>query len=34
MEVPITYRVRVGEVKLNSWKDGLGNLKFLFRKRF
>lgn len=34
VEVPITYRVRVGEVKLNSWKDGLGNLKFLFAKRF
>jgi len=33
-EVPITYRVRVGEVKLNSWKDGLGNLKYLFKKRF
>lgn len=33
-EVPITYRVRIGEVKLNSWQDGLGNLKFLFRKRF
>jgi glycosyltransferase involved in cell wall biosynthesis len=34
VEVPITYRVRIGEVKLDSWKDGLGNLKFLFRKRF
>lgn len=33
-EVPITYRVRVGEVKLSSWKDGLGNLRYLFRKRF
>ena len=33
-EVPITYRARIGEVKLNSWRDGLGNLKFLFRKRF
>lgn len=33
-EVPITYRVRVGEVKLQSWNDGLGNLKFLFKKRF
>jgi glycosyltransferase involved in cell wall biosynthesis len=33
-EVPITYRVRVGEVKLSSWKDGLGNLKYLFKKRF
>jgi len=34
VEVPITYRMRIGEVKLNSWKDGLGNLKFLFKKRF
>jgi len=33
-EVPITYSPRVGEVKLNTWKDGLSNLKFLFRKRF
>ena len=34
IEVPITYRIRVGDVKLNSWKDGIGNLKFLFKKRF
>ena len=34
IELPITYRSRIGEVKLNSWKDGLGNLRFLFRKRF
>lgn len=33
-EVPITYKVRVGEVKLSSWHDGLGNLKYLFKKRF
>jgi hypothetical protein len=33
-EVPISYRVRVGEVKLSSWKDGSGNLKYLFKKRF
>lgn len=33
-EVPISYSPRVGEVKLNTWKDGWGNLKFLFRKRF
>ncbi len=33
-EVPITYRVRVGEVKLSSWRDGTGNLKYLFTKRF
>jgi glycosyltransferase involved in cell wall biosynthesis len=33
-EIPIHYRVRVGEVKLSSWKDGWRNLSFLFRKRF
>jgi hypothetical protein len=33
-EIPINYRPRVGEVKLSSWKDGLGNLKYLFKKRF
>lgn len=34
LEVPITYRRRVGEVKLSSWKDGWKNMKFLFKKRF
>lgn len=34
VEVPISYRARVGEVKLQSWGDGLGNLKYLFKKRF
>ncbi|HDP97498.1 MAG TPA: glycosyltransferase family 2 protein [Euryarchaeota archaeon] len=33
-EVPIRYSPRVGEVKLNTWDDGLQNLKFLFKKRF
>ena len=33
-EVPITYKVRVGDVKLSSWNDGFGNLKYLFKKRF
>ena len=33
-EIPINYRPRVGDVKLSSWKDGLGNLKYLFKKRF
>jgi glycosyltransferase involved in cell wall biosynthesis len=33
-EVPIDYRIREGEVKLNSWKDGWTNLKFLFHLRF
>ena len=32
-EVPIKYRPRKGEVKLNSWKDGKENLKFLFKKK-
>ena len=27
-------RERVGESKLNLWKDGFANLVFLFRKRF
>ncbi|MEA3199606.1 MAG: hypothetical protein QOE90_1034, partial [Thermoplasmata archaeon] len=33
-EIPIEYRVRVGEVKLASWKDGWKNLRFFFQKRF
>jgi len=33
-EVPIPYRVRVGEKALNTWKDGFRNLMFLFKKRF
>jgi hypothetical protein len=33
-EVPIEYRVRVGEAVLSSWSDGMANLKFLFGKRF
>ena len=33
-ELPIYYRRRVGESKLNLWHDGFGNLFFLFRKRF
>ena len=32
-EVPIDYRIREGEVKLNSWRDGWNNLKFLFHLR-
>ncbi|MBI5711339.1 MAG: glycosyltransferase family 2 protein [Candidatus Eisenbacteria bacterium] len=30
----IPYGVRVGEVKLQKWKDGWQNLAFLVRKRF
>jgi len=33
-EVSISYGVRVGEAKISSWGDGLGNLKYLFKKRF
>lgn len=32
-EVPITYRARVGAVKLSTYKDGLGNAMHLARKR-
>jgi glycosyltransferase involved in cell wall biosynthesis len=34
MEMPIKYSPRVGEVKLNTWRDGKDNLMFLFSKRF
>ena len=34
IEIPIEYRIRVGEIKLNTWQDGKRNLMFLFRKRF
>ena len=33
-EIPISYSPRVGEVKLNTWKDGWSNLRFLLKKRF
>ena len=33
-ELPIYYRARAGESKLNVWRDGLRNLVFLFRKRW
>ena len=32
-EVGIDYRPRIGEVKLQKWRDGWLNLTFLFRKR-
>ncbi len=32
-EMPIQYRVRVGKVKLRTWKDGFGNLFYLIKKR-
>jgi glycosyltransferase involved in cell wall biosynthesis len=33
-EIPVIYRMRKGEAKLQSWNDGWRNLKFLFKKRF
>ncbi len=33
VEIPIEYRERKGEVKLNTWEDGLKNLIYLFKKK-
>jgi hypothetical protein len=33
-EIPITYSARVGEVKLNGYKDAIKNTIHLFVKRF
>jgi len=33
-EISIQYSSRVGETKLNAWRDGFQNLAFLFKKRF
>lgn len=33
-ETRIGYRERIGEVKLNMWRDGFDNLFFLVKKRF
>ena len=33
-EAHIPYGVRVGQVKLQKWRDGMANLWFLVRKRF
>lgn len=33
-ETHIAYGARIGEVKLQKWRDGWLNLSFLFRKRF
>ena len=33
-EISIWYSSRLGEVKLNPWRDGIYNLLFLVRKRF
>lgn len=34
IEVPVEYRIRIGDIKLDTWGDGWGNWKFLFKKRF
>jgi dolichol-phosphate hexosyltransferase len=33
-EIYIDYSNRMGEIKLQPWKDGIRNLNFLIRKRF
>ncbi len=33
-EISILYSSRLGEIKLNPWRDGIQNLLFLCRKRF
>jgi glycosyltransferase involved in cell wall biosynthesis len=33
-EISILYSSRLGEIKLNPWRDGVYNLLFLLRKRF
>jgi glycosyltransferase involved in cell wall biosynthesis len=33
-EISILYSSRLGEIKLNPWRDGFHNLWFLVRKRF
>lgn len=33
-EISIQYSSRMGEIKLNPWRDGFHNLWFLVRKRF
>jgi glycosyltransferase involved in cell wall biosynthesis len=33
-EIPISYRVRGGEIKLRPWEDGWNNLKYIFKMRF
>ncbi len=33
-EISIMYSSRLGEIKLNPWRDGLYNLWFLVKKRF
>ena len=32
-EMPVRYTSRLGEIKLQPWRDGIANLLFLFKKR-
>ena len=34
VEISIMYSSRLGEIKLNPWRDGFNNLFFLVKKRF
>ncbi len=34
VEISIQYSSRLGEIKLNPWRDGIQNLLFLAKKRF
>lgn len=34
IEVPVEYRIRIGDIKLDTWGDGIGNWKYLWKKRF
>ena len=33
-EIPVSYSSRLGEIKLNPWRDGFHNLFYLVKKRF
>jgi len=33
-EIPVEYRIRIGDIKLNTWGDGLKNELFIIKKRF
>jgi len=34
IEIPVEYRIRIGDIKLDTWGDGIGNWKYLWKKRF
>lgn len=33
-EIPVDYRIRIGDIKLNTWGDGWKNELYLFKKKF